>query len=216
MTSQRRASGSIDKVLLAGGKMLEYHEHSNDENFTAKVKTNDGKIMTFTNIQPDHMEQLRKGHPDASRGVTRQSGSIQQALADGGVITMIHQHENNPQLTVHVRLSDEETEMAFTNVSPQSLEELETQYDNVKEALKEVFKEDKKGGLKLPKGQSFIELVENQGGKITDYHPTERGTYSVYVQTKDGSRHPFSSISEEHMQQYAENFESGGTRRSEE
>jgi hypothetical protein len=54
--------------------------------------------------------------------------------------------------------------------------------------------------------------MEEQSGKITDYHPTERGTYSIHVQTKDGKRHVFTSISEEHMQQYCEGFEPGASK----
>jgi hypothetical protein len=69
---------------------------------------------------------------------------------------MVYQHEQNPQMTIHIRTSDD-TEMAFTNVAPHSVEELKQRYPTLQQAMEETFGTDKHGKLKTPKGSSFIE-----------------------------------------------------------
>lgn len=41
--------------------------------------------------------------------------------------------------------------------------------------------------------------VEN-GGKITDFHKTAKGTFAVHIETNDGLRHSYSSVSEKALQ----------------
>jgi hypothetical protein len=39
-----------------------------------------------------------------------------------------------------------------------------------------------------------------QGGKITDFHKTRKGNFAVHIQTTDGIRHSYPSVSEKVLQ----------------
>jgi hypothetical protein len=53
-------------------------------------------------------------------------------------------------------------------------------------------------------GKSFLEYM-NEGGKITEYHPTKTGYYSVHVVHPSGLEDTFSNISPEHFEMYKHN-----------
>jgi hypothetical protein len=53
-------------------------------------------------------------------------------------------------------------------------------------------------------GKSFLEFM-NEGGKITEYHPTKIGYYSVHVVHPSGIEDTFSNISPEHFEKYKNN-----------
>ncbi|KAJ3316959.1 hypothetical protein HDU76_001440 [Blyttiomyces sp. JEL0837] len=141
---------------------------------------------------------------------TRQHGSLEQAISSGGKVTEIRQHEQNENLNVVVLMPDSDEEMIFTNVKPEHIEELREKFPDIGKAAHQ---------RHLKKGEhpnKFIDMIKESGAKISDWHPTERGTYSVHVQTKDGQKHAYSSISEAHMKEFVEDFEPGSSFQPEE
>jgi hypothetical protein len=113
--------------------------------------------------------------------------TFQDSLDSGCIISEYHQHQDNPNYTVHLKKADG-TPLVFTNIT----------FDHLKSALKTVSKEEgeiatswksKKGGI------SFEDCIA-QGGQVKDYHKTSKGTFAVHIETDDGKRHSFSSVSQ--------------------
>ncbi|KAJ1566858.1 hypothetical protein HK405_008135 [Cladochytrium tenue] len=119
---------------------------------------------------------------------TRQHGSLEEALEEGCEVTAVRPHEQNENVSVYVKTSDDE-EMVFTNVSPEHVKEYEEKYPSMKKKLRE-------GEVDIDpsKHKTFLDFVQEKGAYICDWHPTERGTYSVHVKTPDGAKHVFTSV----------------------
>ncbi|KAJ3316957.1 hypothetical protein HDU76_001438, partial [Blyttiomyces sp. JEL0837] len=151
-----------------------------------------------TNAEPVENESLRPmpqiEAPKVHR--IRQHGSLEQG--------------KRQLLNVIVKLPDEDEEMNFTNITTKHLNALRNKHPSVAEAIK---------SAQLEKGKhptKFLDLIKSRGAKIAAWHPTERGTYSVRVETRDGHRHAYPSVSEAHMREFVPNFEPGSSCRPEE
>ncbi|KAJ3316958.1 hypothetical protein HDU76_001439 [Blyttiomyces sp. JEL0837] len=146
------------------------------------------------------------GKEEETHHRTRQHGNIEQAISSGGKVVDIAQHEQNENLTVVVRMPDSDEDLVFTNVKPEHVEELKKKYPNIGKPAK---------SHHLKKGEhptKFIDMIKEPGAEVCDWHPTERGTYSIHIRTSDGQKHAYSSISEAHMIQYVSDFEPNTTR----
>ncbi|KAJ3117207.1 hypothetical protein HDU96_007635 [Phlyctochytrium bullatum] len=199
---------SLDELIKAGGRMAEFHRHEEDDQFTVRVEKKDGKIVTFHNVDPADVDRIRTGFPNAIASATRQSGNLDQIIAAGGIITAVHDHEHNNNLSVYVMKPDDEVEMVFSNVSQAHLEKLKQNYPHVKERMEKLVDPEYEE-QKLHASTTFLDIMKS-GGRITDYHPTERGTYSIHCVSKDGVKYSYSSISDAHMREFlGEEFQPG-------
>ncbi|KAJ3316249.1 hypothetical protein HDU76_001948 [Blyttiomyces sp. JEL0837] len=143
---------------------------------------------------------------------TRQHGSLNQVIADGNKVTEITQHEENENLNVIVKMPDSDEEMIYTNVKPGHIEKLrETYPDSIGDVAK--IENLKKG----EHADKLVDMMKEPGAKIVDWHPTRTPyTYSIHVQTDDGERHAYSSVSEPHMKQFIPDFKPGSSYQPEE
>ncbi|KAJ3191152.1 hypothetical protein HK101_008023 [Irineochytrium annulatum] len=212
------ARGGIDDALKNGGKIVEYHQHSDDDKYTVHVMEGEG-LKAFTNVKKQQIDELLKAHPLTKVAPTRQSGNIDNIIKEGGTITDAYSHGGgNDNYNVHVMRNDA-TEMIFTNITPERFEQLQKLHcaqdlqGNERSALESEANE--MSNNRQPHTR-FIDLMKKEGGEISDYHLTERGTYSVHVQTKDGKKHAYSSISEAHMKEFVPDFEPGSSMTAEE
>ncbi|KAJ3094107.1 hypothetical protein HDU97_008472 [Phlyctochytrium planicorne] len=204
---------SLDEMVKSGGRMVEFHRHEEDDKFTVRVETEQGKMTTFHSVEPADVERIRTGFPNAIASATRQSGNMDQS--NGGIITAVHDHEHNNNLSVYVQKPDDETEMVFSNVSPAHLERIKENYPHVRERLEKMLDTEYEE-QKLQHSTKFMNIMQ-EGGKITEYKPTERGTYSIRCVSKDGTKYSYSSISEAHMKEFlGDDFEPGETKQMEE
>jgi hypothetical protein len=129
--------------------------------------------------------------------------SFQDALDSGCIITEYHKHQENPNFTVHVKRADGTTH-AYTNISP---EHLKSGLGSEKKELEQTWESPyKPGSKKKLVGPSFQDCIYfkfiigvEKGGKITDFHKTAKGTFAVHIETDDGVRHSFSSVSDKHL-----------------
>ncbi|KAL2915764.1 hypothetical protein HK105_204711 [Polyrhizophydium stewartii] len=136
-----RQHGTIEEAMEAGYKMVEYHQHENNENFTVHIQQEDGgETMVYTNIGVERMQKLAEmsGLPLPVRSQWKEGDplrppkpheradtkamSFADCVKDGGKLESYHETERGTY-SVHIRTRDGKVHV-YTSVSLQSIEEL--------------------------------------------------------------------------------------------
>ncbi|ORY53173.1 hypothetical protein BCR33DRAFT_732938 [Rhizoclosmatium globosum] len=134
-----------------------------------------------------------------------------------GCIVNIRVHEHKPNLfTVFVRVPRQLVRnMVWTNISQDHLATLQQAHpvpeDVHKITLSKVAEALANSPIEVFHASKFGELMNEAGSKITGWHKTKSGSYSVKVECGDGCERTFSSVSEQHMMDYVPNFNPGSS-----
>jgi hypothetical protein len=129
------------------------------------------------------------------------------ALAQGGTMTSMSKHENNPNMfTVQVQSKSKEL-FTYSHVSLETLHLLEKSNPSVKKVFE--------AHTSVKKGHhgKFLDMMAVPGAKISDWHVNKTpGHYTAYVSLpNDPSKKAFSNVSEAHMKKFISDFVPGGS-----
>ncbi|KAI8622163.1 hypothetical protein BC830DRAFT_1091133 [Chytriomyces sp. MP71] len=220
-----RRHGTLENALTQGGRIVDIKPHANNPSMTSicvrvprsvykpPAHDNEGRFvdMVFSNVSQDHVDRILAKEPPSSNQTlnhpTRAHGSLEEALKQGAELIEIHSHDHNNTFSVTARVplsTQAPMEMIYTGISLELLQSLATVYPNVASALQAA-------NLQLFHAPELVDLLKEDGTKISAWHPTAEGAYSVQVQCRDGCLRQFASVSEEQMMQWAPGFVVGST-----
>ncbi|KAJ3141911.1 hypothetical protein HK100_005565 [Physocladia obscura] len=203
-----RARCSLEDALAQGGVISCVTPHATDvSKVTVFVHVNgatrdDDVEIVFSNVRADHAALLVTDQLH----VSRQLGTLEEALLHGARVAEIHSHENNNTYSVKVRVADSVSGMMygmiFTGISADLSNKLAEKFPQMMRAVE-------RSNIVTTHPLHLAELMQEPGSVITAWHPTKIGTYSVHVTCADGTSRQFSSVSQEHMATWVPEFQAG-------
>ncbi|OZJ04101.1 hypothetical protein BZG36_02855 [Bifiguratus adelaidae] len=201
---------SLEDVVKQGATLVEANPRktpsrkaskNEDVSMTVKVKLPDDAIKTFPNVKKSKLAELGlevKGKEDGKESEDFRSQEDGKAPANGA---------ERPSSPAEPEPEQKKPRIDPTVVGGGNIERTinvpsAPKADYANRTTGDDASDQKEPGFHGYGVDRSLEDIMNRGGKITDYHETSSGHYSVHTELPDGTRDVFSNITKEKFDKY--------------